>query len=195
MYDAIEDPYCYPGTTVLKNVPGITDQAALSAFEAVATAQRAEEPLPEGSLDAAHYAAIHRHLFQDVYPWAGEFRTVRINKDDSSFCYPEHIPAMLEELFTDFEEIDFFQGLSLERFASGSAKFLSDLNAIHPFREGNGRAQNVFLYLAASQAGHSFDFANLEAEAFLEAMVRSFHGDTAALEGHILKLIQYRPAS
>lgn len=190
MYDAIEDPYCYPGTAVLKNVPGITDQVALSAFEAVATAQRAEEPLPGGELDVAHYTAIHKHLFQDVYPWAGEFRTVRISKDDSSFCYPEHITAMMEDLFKGLSDADFLQGLSVERFAHEATKFLSDLNAIHPFREGNGRTQNVFLYLVASQAGYPFDFGNLEAEAFLEAMVLSFHGNTTPLEEHILKLIQ-----
>jgi len=190
MYDAIEDPYCYPGTAVLRNVPEITDQAALAAFEAVATAQRAEEPLPEGSLDAAHYRAIHRHLFQDVYPWAGELRTVRIDKDGSAFCYPEHIPAMLGGLFERLEQEDFSQDLDVETFASKAARFLSDLNAIHPFREGNGRAQNVFLHLVASQAGHPFDFGNLDAKAFLDAMVLSFYGDTAPLEKQILMLVQ-----
>lgn len=77
MYDAVEDPYCYPGTTVLKNTPGIRDQAALDAFEAVITAQRSDEPLPTGRLGAAHYARIHWHLFQDVFAWAGKYRTVR----------------------------------------------------------------------------------------------------------------------
>ena len=67
MYDAVPDPYCYPGTKVLKNLKNIRTQRALSAFEAISTAQRADEPLPTGRLSATHYRAIHHHLFQDVY--------------------------------------------------------------------------------------------------------------------------------
>ncbi|MGH6959170.1 MAG: hypothetical protein ACREE7_01675, partial [Dongiaceae bacterium] len=78
MYAAIADPYCYAGTTVLKNIPRLRGQAALERFETIATAKRAEEPLPTGALDVRHYRAIHRHLFHDVYRWAGKFRTVRI---------------------------------------------------------------------------------------------------------------------
>ena len=73
MYGTFEDPYCYPGTSILRNLPGLRDSAALQQFEAIATAQRADEPLPNGRLGVAHYRAIHRHLFQDVYSWAGQF--------------------------------------------------------------------------------------------------------------------------
>jgi cell filamentation protein len=87
MYDAVHAPYCYLGSTVLKNIPDMRDQAALGAFEAAGTAQRADEPLPVGRMGVAHYPAIHRHLFQGVYAGAGRFRTVRIGKDASVFCY------------------------------------------------------------------------------------------------------------
>lgn len=91
MYDSGYDPYRYPGTSILRNRLNLRDQAQLDAFEALITAHRAEEPLPSGRLGAAHYSAIHRHLFQDVFAWAGRLRTVRIAKGDSMFCYPEHI--------------------------------------------------------------------------------------------------------
>src|SRR5690348_11452037 len=135
MYDAIADPYCYPGTTVLKNLAGIRDQAALEEFEAAMTAQRADEPLPAGRLSVAHYRALHHHLFQDVYPWAGRFRTVRIFKDGSAFCYPENIGREMRRLFADFKKRRHFDGLSAEAFAAAASGFLSTLNAIHPFRE------------------------------------------------------------
>src|ERR1700722_12449452 len=70
MYDAVSDLYCYPDTTVLQNLAGIREQSALDDFEAISTAQRADEPHPLGSLSVRHYRAIHHHLFQDVYPWA-----------------------------------------------------------------------------------------------------------------------------
>ena len=76
---------------MLKNKFGLRDQAELSAFEALSVAVRAEEPLPVGHFSPAHYCAVHRHLFQDVYGWAGRYRTVRMTKDRSPFCFPENI--------------------------------------------------------------------------------------------------------
>jgi cell filamentation protein len=99
MYDAVEDPYFYPQTTVLKNRAGLRAQRALTRFETAMAAQRADEPLPVGRLSVRHYCAIHRHLFQDIYAWAGQFRTVRISKAGSVFCYPEHIPREMRNLF------------------------------------------------------------------------------------------------
>jgi cell filamentation protein, protein adenylyltransferase len=66
MYEAIDDPYCYPGTTVLKNRLNLRNEAALAEFKTFMTAQRADEPLPTGDLGYRHYRAIHRHLFQDA---------------------------------------------------------------------------------------------------------------------------------
>jgi cell filamentation protein len=91
MYDAVVDEYCYPGTTVLKNKLDLTETEELYAFEAEVSDSRADEELPAGDLDFEHFKAIHRHLFQDVYDWAGEVRNVRISKDGSMFCYPENI--------------------------------------------------------------------------------------------------------
>jgi len=80
MYDAVNDPYTYEGSTVLKNLLNLREAEELDAFEAEISAQRATEPLPAGNLDFAHYCAVHHHLFQDVYEWAGKPRTVRISK-------------------------------------------------------------------------------------------------------------------
>src|SRR6266850_3587203 len=99
MYGTFEDPYCYPGTSILRNLPGLRDSAALQQFEAIATAQRADEPLPNGRLGVAHYRAIHRHLFQDVYSWAGQFRTVTMSKRGNTFCHPENIRREMDRLF------------------------------------------------------------------------------------------------
>lgn len=181
MYDAIADPYCYTGTSVLKNLPDIRDQAALDAFEAVSTAQRSDEPLPSGRLSVAHYRAIHRHLFQDVYAWAGKFRTVRIGKDGSAFCYPENIAREMKNVFSDLKQQNYLRGLSHENFVASAARFLATLNAIHPFREGNGRTQTIFLVLLADQAGHPLDLDKLVPERFLAAMVASFQADESLL--------------
>lgn len=189
MYDAVPDPYCYPGTTILKNLADIRDQTGLEEFEAVMTALRAEEPLPRGRLSLSHYRAIHHHLFQDVYLWAGQYRMVRLSKDGSAFCYPEHIEQEMRRLFMALREDRYLAGRSPETFAANAAQFLSTLNAIHPFREGNGRTQVTFLSLLAGRAGHPLDLDRLEPEAFLAAMIASFKGNDTPLEREIRDLI------
>jgi cell filamentation protein len=188
MYDAIADPYCYAGTKVLKNIPGIRDQAALDEYEAAMTAQRADEPLPAGHVSVSHFRAVHHHLFQDVYTWAGRYRTVRLSKGASTFCYPEHIQREMRTLFRALRRKQCLKGLSREAFAAEAASFLSTLNAIHAFREGNGRAQTMFLVLVADRAGHPLNLDKLEPEAFLAAMVDSFGGDGRRLVQQMLLL-------
>lgn len=189
MYDAIADSYCYPGTTVLKNKLDIGDQAQLDAFEAEITAQRATEPLPAGDLSFAHYLKIHRHLFQDVYSWAGELRTVRISKGGSMFCYPENLAGEMGKLFGTLKAEQFFQDVDAGKFAQKSGHFLAELNAIHPFREGNGRTQLTFFLLLAVEAGHDLDFERLDPDAIMAAMIASFGGDEKPLVDAIAGLL------
>ena len=141
MYDAVEDPYTYKNSTVLVNKLDLRTQGELDAFEAEIASARAEEPLPEGALDFAHYCAIHHHLFQDVYEWAGQPRTVRISKGGNPFCFPENIRSQAASLFEELRRSDHLQNLGPHDFAAKAAHFLAELNAIHAFREGNGRSQ------------------------------------------------------
>lgn len=176
MYDAIDDPYCYKSTAILRNRLGLRDQKALDAFEAEATAQRFAEPLPLGRFGVAHYSAVHRHLFGDVFPWAGRFRTVRIAKAGSMFCYPEHIDSEMARVFGSLKARNWLRGLLATEFSWECAHFLAELNAIHPFRDGNGRTQLAFVTLLAFAAGYEVDFERIEPESFLAAMIESFHG-------------------
>lgn len=189
MYAAEDDPYCYPGTAVLRNVFDIRDAAVLEQLEVELTIARADEPLPQGALDRVHFCAIHHHFFQDIYPWAGQFRTVRISKGSSHFCYPEYIEAQLDNLFAQLVAGNHFDELSPEMFAKQAARFLATLNVIHAFREGNGRTQLSFMVLLAERAGHTMDLTRLDPEAMLDAMILSFQGDEVPLADMILRLI------
>jgi cell filamentation protein len=124
MYDSTDDPYCYPGTTVLKNRRNLRSQGALDRFETAITAQRFSEPLPAGKLTEQHYQRVHRHLFRDIYSWAGQYREgVRISKGDSTFCYPEYIPNEMKKLFAGLRRDNFLKNLSAEQFAQKAASF------------------------------------------------------------------------
>lgn len=184
-YDAFADPYCYEGTFVLRNKAGLRTAAALEAFELEMTAERGEEPLPDGDFSPAHYRAVHHHLFQDVYAWAGQYRTARTSKGGNPFCYPEYIEPEMIRLFARLSGDAFRPGTSFTTFVTAAAEFLGDLNAIHPFREGNGRAQLSFLHLLARRAGHILDFSRLDPPTFMRAMIASFEGDTAPLAAEI----------
>ena len=168
-YDAFEDPYCYPGTSVLRNLIDIRDQAELDAFEVEISTLRAEEPLPEGEFDPTHYRRIHHHLFQDVYTWAGQYRTVRTSKEGNSFCYPEHIPAQMDALFQKLQGARALTGLGQEAF--------------------NGRTQLAFLGLIGETSGHPFHFENLNRETYLPAVIASYFGKLQTLRDELKKLL------
>src|SRR5437016_13615851 len=93
------DPYLYPGTTVLRNLRGLTDPRELEAFEARSTHRRLveliESPL-SGRFDIAHLKAIHRYIFQDVFEWAGQFRTVDISKGGHLFGRAAFLESALD---------------------------------------------------------------------------------------------------
>lgn len=190
MYAATDDPYCYPGTTVLKNKLGLKKQADLDKFETEISFQRSTEPLPAGNLTYRHYCAIHKHLFQDVYRWAGKPRTVRITKGGSTFCYPESIDREAKNLFKQLAEAKHFKGLTAQKFAEATAHFLAELNAIHPFREGNGRSQLTFLILLAEKAGHPLNLDKMNPSEIMQAMIASFGGNEKPLAKLILSLVR-----
>jgi cell filamentation protein len=190
LYDIADDSYCYQGTTVLKNRLGIREQDVLDDFETEMTMQRSEEPLPAGRFTMTHYRAVHRHLFQDVYPWAGRSRTVRTSKGGNMFCYPEQIDSQLKQIFKWLADANFLQDLSADEFSRKAAHFLAELNAIHAFHEGNGRAQMTFLNLLADEAGHPLDLEHrLDPDRVLNAMIASFSGDEAPLAAALRDLI------
>jgi cell filamentation protein len=185
-YTAEPDPLCYPGTTVLKNLLNIEDQHRLDEAELALFLTRTEEPAPAGEFDVRHYLDLHRHLFQDIYSWAGEIRTVRIGKGGNWFCYPEYIVSELNRVFAELGDVDELSHMPAEDFAKHVAHFIAELNAVHPFREGNGRAQLAFLAMLTEHAGFAFDEEKLDRNRVMQAMIQSFSGD----EGPLVSLIQ-----
>lgn len=192
VYASEDDTYCYPGTRVLKNRLGLSDPLLLEEAELALTLLRAEEGLPPGRLDKAHYLALHRHLFQDVYDWAGEVRRVRIGKAGNWFCYPEYISRELEALFDSADTPSRLLKLGHAGFCAGATRFLSELNAIHPFRDGNGRTQMTFIALVAEQGGFGFDAEAIEPKAAVQAMIESFSGNSEALQALLHRIITPR---
>ncbi|MDK2122737.1 Fic/DOC family protein [Parachitinimonas caeni] len=179
------DCYTYPNSDVLKNKLAIQDQAELDIAEANFTAIRLFEltrnPIA-GNYDLTHLQAVHKYIFQDVYDWAGQFRTVDISKGNSRFCSWQHINRYLEKELNNIAKDSFLKNLPPKIFIHKLAHYLSEINAAHPFREGNGRSQRAFCYQLAFEAGYSIEFELATRDEMIGAMIASFHGDQDTLE-------------
>ena len=162
-----QDPYCYPGSTVLRNLFDLRDQNELSKVEAKVTVLRLDQlrqrPLT-GKFDLDHLQKIHRHVFRDIYSWAGQLRTVSMSKGESLFCRHEFIAAEGERIFTQLRGKNSLRGRPQDLFCERLAFYFGEINALHPFREGNGRTQRVLLESIAKQAGFDFDFKPISPE-------------------------------
>ena len=182
-YDG-SDHYAYPDTQVLRNKADIRDQVALDAFEADATAVRMleliEAPI-QGTFDLRHLCDVHHPLFQDVYDWAGEIRTVDISREGSRFASFAQIESYLGRELSRLASEDFLRGLEPDRLIARLTHYMSEINAVHPFREGNGRVQRFFCSQLASQAGYFIDFETVDQARMYEAMIASFNGDETQL--------------
>ena len=192
-YDA-DDVYCIPGTAVLKNKAGIKNQDLLDNYEADFTAIRilelAHTPI-EGNFNLAHLCKIHEYLFQDVYEWAGEIRSVDIIRGDSRFCNVRQIQSYSNTVFSALAAKEYLNNLESTALARRLAHYLSEINAIHPFREGNGRVQRLFISQLAEQAGYSLDYSALGQEEIYSVMQSSFLGNEKPLADLILKIITW----
>lgn len=187
-----DDPYIYPGTSVLKNKLEIRNSDALEQAERKLATLRAREGVPTGCFDLDHLKAIHRHLFQDVYDWAGEIRTVELNKDGHQFQYRRYIETGMADIHRRLTEANFLKGLEPDDFAREAAQIIGDVNYVHPFREGNGRTQLFYLEQLAESARHPLDLARLDPQRWIDASRRSHGGDYTATSQEIGRVIEGR---
>jgi cell filamentation protein len=168
------DPYLYPGTETLINKPGLRDAADLEDFERMETANRLETLPSDIPLTANGYRQIHFYIFQNIYEWAGKDRTVDISKSGSYFCRAIYVGPELEKRFEAIQGENGLQGLRADRFADRAAEHVAEVNAIHPFREGNGRTLRAFLGILADHAGHAMDMTRIAPKAWNDASRESF---------------------
>lgn len=180
----VSDDYCYPGTEVLRNKANLLTQNELDEFEAPISAFRLiqlEETPIKGHFDLDHLKKIHFHIFQDVYDWAGQIRTVDLTRGSSIFANVNYIESYSDKLFTQLAQENYLKNLPVSAMAEKVAYYLSEINAIHPFREGNGRAQRAFISQLCSNAGFALDYSGVKPADFLDAMICAYNGNDAPL--------------
>ena len=184
-----EDPYLYPGTTILRNRLDLRDAAQLDYTERELVIARAASGVPTGDFDLQHLRAIHRHLFQDIYDWAGEIRTVEIAKGGSQFQFRRFIETGMTDVHRRLTETKFLRGLNIANFSIRAGEIIGDVNYVHPFREGNGRTQALYLKQLAERAGHNLILRRLEKDRWMAASRASHRGDYSLLAAEIAQAI------
>lgn len=140
IYETYNSKYCYPGTTVLKNKLNIMNIEKLQTYEAKITAAKSlglRKSGITGNFDSNHIKQIHKYLFEDVYPFAGQFRTENIAKGEFRFAQFEYIETELESLLNKLKKEEYLQGLNKKDLATKLAYYLAELNVLHPFRDEN----------------------------------------------------------
>lgn len=174
-YGVGEDAYCYSGSTVLRNKLDIRDEATLSEAEqqlsSIAAANVEFNPPP---YNLTYLQDIHRQLFSDLYEWAGELRTVGMAKQDTRFCQPQYMEAEASKIFANMAAANWFEGMSRVELIVAVSEAYSDINVVHPFREGNGRAQRILFEHLIMNAGFEISWWGIEKTEWIFANIAAY---------------------
>lgn len=181
----MSDPYTWRDSDVLRNKLGIRDDSTLKEREAFFSVVRHGELFLQRAAPAtsAHdYRDLHKHLFQDVYDWAGRYRNVDISKPGSTFARAHFVARSMEHEFKQLPDLQTLKAMDRDRFADTMGRHISELNAIHPFREGNGRTMRLHLQLHSLAADKIVSIQAMGPKDWMEASRDSFHtGNHASL--------------
>ena len=183
------DPYI-DENGVLINKKGIKDESELDKVERASSYMKAlyldQNPI-KGKFDLKHLQAIHKKLFEDIYPFAGKIRDGYLQKGQQDFTMGYRIVPQAEKLFTQLKNEQFLKKTEPAKIAGRLAYYMGEINAIHPFREGNGRAQRIFISQLAKEAGFELTFSKSTQEEMINASIQAHRCDYKGLESIIEK--------
>jgi cell filamentation protein len=181
--------YCYPGTDVLINKFNIHDAKHLQSIEKIMTSIKIGElrtkPI-KGQFNIDHLKEIHKYIFGDIYPFAGEFRDVSIIKGNVRFANPLYIEENAKRLFQELKNENDLVGLDKDELSQRLAYYFAEINILHVFREGNGRTQREFIREVALLSGYDIDWRKISRDEYMNASKKSVY-DTKPLENLIKK--------
>jgi cell filamentation protein len=183
-----QDPYTDQSSGYLRNLLGIKDSEELSKAETALVLNRCYE-LELASLDKTddkecdfqHLKDIHKHLFQDVYDWAGQVRHVDLAKGETRFLPYQLIERGAYSIFSELKEHNYLKGLDANEFSKNAGYYLGEINHIHSFREGNGRTQREFINHLAHNNGYHIEWRNVTQKEMIEASIEADKGNAKPL--------------
>ncbi len=176
VYTTVQSLYCYPDSDVLKNKLNIRDSDELKRAEEEITSLKQymlmESPI-NGRFTKTQLMNIHRFLFEDIYLFAGHIRREQISKGDTMFLQPHMIGQELDKVFSKLHSDKMLHETDRKRQIEHLSYIMSELNIIHPFREGNGRSIRELIRYMAQHYGFLLDWSRVDRDTMLEAAIRS----------------------
>jgi cell filamentation protein len=169
----------YPHTSCLVNFFSIKERTKLRKIEAMFANVRSAEILtedPKNTFDFEYLKSIHARVFGDLYPSSGQIRTITSAKHNV-FSNPEFIESASEDIFSRLRDDRYLKNLEREDFINDLAFYMGEVEALHPFRDGNGRAARLFFYQLILNAGYDLDWSLLDPDRLLEADISAVDGD------------------
>lgn len=182
-YGVKDDPDCYPGTHTLINLLDITDSGLLETAERDITALAASQiefSPPPYNLD--YLCSIHKTLFEDIYAWAGQIRPIDISKGHTRFCVSHRILPEAKNIFNSLAHEGNLECYSRVDLVKKAAELYGEINILHPFREGNGRAQRILFEHIIVNAGFEITWESITAKEWIDANITSVHCNYSLLE-------------
>ncbi|NQZ09627.1 MAG: Fic family protein [Algicola sp.] len=169
-YGAGQDPYTWKNSAVLRNKLFITDDQELTDVERQVTQLAAHAIVFNGPpFNLQYWQHIHRQLFCELFEWAGQLRTIIISKGETNFGLPQGIDRQCKMVFKQLANDNNLVNLDKPQFINKLAEYYCELNACHPFRDGNGRAQRILFEHIALNAGYNLNFANTKVNQWVNA--------------------------
>lgn len=175
---------CYEGTSVLINKFDIHDEKQLEIIEQGITSAmiaKALIELPFENVDFEFYKSLHRYVFEDIYEWAGQTRNVNMSKKGTNFCGCDNIEETGKKIFDKLKQSNYLKDFDGTDFIDEFTDLYCILNYLHPYREGNGRIQRLFLSMLLKNMGKNIDFSIIDKDLFMIATIKSVSGDVFAL--------------
>lgn len=192
LYEMRHSNYCYTNSNVLINKLDIKDNKKLQIYEAKITAAKLLSLRQKGiigNFDSSHLNSIHKYLFEDIYPFAGKFRNENISKGLFRFAEWEYIESELNNLLNKLKNEYYLNNLDKNSLAERLSFYLSELNVLHPYREGNGRTIREFIRELALKNNYILNLSKVSPKDFLNASIKSII-DTGDLSKLILKCLE-----
>mgnify|MGYP004514922933 CR=1 FL=1 len=171
LYNAINSKYTYKGTDVLINKLGIKEEEKLKKYEVKMVALKMAIIMKEQKIydiSEERFKYIHFFLFSDLYEFAGKYREENITKDNFMFSDYKYIDENMKIIFAKID-IDKLSKIDFDSMVKFISEIMTDLNVLHPFREGNGRATREFIRELLKKLGYKINFFDIDYNEILEA--------------------------
>ena len=179
--DSVQSIYCYEDTDILINKIDIRDSDLLAEADTEYSAQRLLEldaqPI-KSTFTLNHLQSIHKYIFQDIYPFAGKLRLEDISRGNTMFARSQYIKSYLTSILAELKNENYIRGLSHKVFCIRAAYYMAELNIIHPFREGNGRAIREFIRCLGVKSGYTINWDRVDKNMILQASILSAKDST-----------------